>query len=457
MNKLIIIFQLFSVSFLYGQNFIKGSVYNLESSLPLVNVNIYINNTSLGTISNEDGDFMLIIPEKLKSNTLIFSLLGFENQEIKIVELQRQSSIVISLKPDDILLDEVLVIANNKRLSGLEVVQRAFDNYLKNFPSAPYVAKGFIRHTEKTEKEYKWLVEGVFDMFDSGRNKNDKIKINVIETRKSLDNRIVDTAFVVRAFLHDNNNTSFRKNQKTAEKYKTIPLQELEKAFAFYDNHYTSGYNKKQGLLEKILSSDINKIRNYDKKNASFSKKSLKLYTFKIDTIFEYGEEKVFKVKFSKSIKKSNELDVGYLYIQNQSFAINEIEYSVLLGKFHYKRKATGEKIGYTTTIKFKEYEGKMYPFHMSHKTFRTDIILDKVNTFSIHQEVLFTKITTQNQEINNITKNSTFWNDNLFFKRKYNSSFWDNQTFLLESKEQQKLILDLEKKVSLKNQFEQQ
>lgn len=173
MNKLIIFFQLFSVSFLCGQNFIKGAVYNVESSRPLVNVNIYVNNTSIGTISNEDGDFMLIIPEKLKSYTLIFSLLGFETQEIEIVELQRQNSVVISLTPDDILLDEILVLANKTRLSGLEVVQKAFDNYLKNSPSTPYVAKGFIRHTEKTENEYKWLVEGVFDMFDSG----DRVKV----------------------------------------------------------------------------------------------------------------------------------------------------------------------------------------------------------------------------------------------------------------------------------------
>ena len=71
-------------------------------------------------------------------------------------------------------------------------------------------------------------------------------------------------------------------------------------------------------------------------------------------------------------------------------------------------------------------------------------------------QEILFTEIITQESEMNKylVSKN---WNDNLFLPRVYNEQFWDNYNILLESKEQQKLILDLEKKISLKKQFEQQ
>ncbi|MGZ0016470.1 carboxypeptidase-like regulatory domain-containing protein [Yeosuana sp. AK3] len=468
MKKHIIIFQLFFLPFLYGQTPIKGTIINTETSVPIGNANIYIDNTSLGTISNEDGEFVLVIPEKLKKNSLLFSSLGFETQETEISELEKQNNIIIKLKPIDIILDEIIITANKIKLNADQIVQEAFKNYYKNSPIDPYVAKGFIRHTEKTEKEYKWLVEGAFEMYNSGYNKKDEVKINVIETRKSLDNRIVDTAYVMRTYLHDNNNSSFKKNYNIAENYKTISPIELDKAFAFYDNHYTSGYNKNFGLLEKILSTDINKVGYYNKKEASFSEKTLKLYTFKIDTVFGFGNEKIYKIKFSKSIKKSSKLDIGYLYVQNKNFAITEIKYSVLVGKSHHRWKATGQNMLYTTNIKFKEYEEKMYPFYISHETFKINNLhslknsenheeVNSVIGYLTHQEILFSEIITQKQEIVKITENSKYWNDNIFLKEKYNSSFWDIYNFILESKEQQKLILDLEKKVSLKKQFEQQ
>tara|TARA_R110000868_G_scaffold156380_1_gene383219 strand:+ start:4170 stop:5576 length:1407 start_codon:yes stop_codon:yes gene_type:complete len=468
MKKLLIIYQLFFVSLLYGQEPIKGTIVNLDTNIPVGDANIYINNTSIGTISNEDGQFVLMVPEKFKYENFLFSALGFETQKRELFELQKDGSAIIKLIPNEILLDEIVITTNKIKLNGSQIVQKAFDNYYKNAPINPFVAKGFIRHTEKTEKEYKWLVEGAFEMYDSGYDKNDNVKINVIETRKSLDNRIVDTAYVVRTYLREINNSSFKKNYKIAENYKDLTSTELNKAFAYYDNHYTSGYNKKHGVLEKILSTDINKIRYYDKKEASLSEKSLKQYAFKIDTIIGYGDEKTYKVKFSRSNKDSGKLDVGYLYILNRNFAITEIEYSVLLAKSHYRRKVTGQNILYSTTIKFKEFEDKMYPFYLLHKTFKINNLRslkslensEESNStigYLTQQEILFSEIITQNQEVTKIASNSEFWNDNLFLNEKYNLSFWNNYNILLESEEEQKFIKDLEKKVSLKKQFEQQ
>ena len=70
-------------------------------------------------------------------------------------------------------------------------------------------------------------------------------------------------------------------------------------------------------------------------------------------------------------------------------------------------------------------------------------------------QEILFTEITTNKEKVNKLILNKV-WNNDLFSPRSYNEQFWDNQTILLESKEQKKLIEDLQKKVSLKEQFKQ-
>lgn len=467
MTRTILFFQLFFISLLYGQESITGTIINSETNVPLVNTNIYILDSSIGTVSNEDGNFALTIPETLKDKTLTFSSMGFESQEIKISQLKTLKDLLIKLRPNDIHLDEIVIIADKTaKLNGIKVIRKALDNYHNNYPVQPYIAKGFIRHTEKTKNEYKWLVEGAFQMYDPGYDKKEKGKINIVETRKSLDNRIVDTAYTIRTYLRDANKSSFRKNYNIAKNYKTNSPMDINKVFAFYDNHYTSGYSKKSGLLEKLLFTDINKIRYYNKKNASFNKKTLEQYNFKIDTIFRNREEKIYKVKFFKPNEKQNELDVGYLYIQDENFSIIEMEYSVLLANSHHRRKAAGQKTLYSTTLKFKEYENKMYPFYLSHKTFKINNLHsiihkkssnnnEKYNVgYLTHQEILFSEITTVKEQISQMNSNFEFWNDNLFNKRKYNASFWDNYNILLESKEELNLIRDLEQKMSLKNQF---
>ncbi|MCF6348347.1 MAG: carboxypeptidase-like regulatory domain-containing protein [Flavobacteriaceae bacterium] len=465
LKKTFLLLILFFSICVCAQEVITGTILNTEANIPVVYANVYISNTSIGTITNNDGQFKLVIPEKYRNKKLLFSLLGFETQEREIVVLQKQSNIVISMSPVNELLEEVVILARKVELDALEIVEKAFDNYT-NFASTPYVAKGFIRHLERTEKEYKWLVEGAFEMYDPGYFQKENVKVNIIETRKSLDNRNLDTARVLRLYLHDSNNSSFKKNLKKAKNFKTtISSTELDRAFAYYDNHFTASYNKKLGLLEKILSTDINKIRNYNQKNASFREKSLKSYLFKIDTILGYGDESVYKIKFSKPNKSSSKLDVGWLYVRAKDYAIIKMDYSVLLGKSHHRQQATGERVLYTTNIKFKEYDKKMYPFYMSHKTFKINNFIMLRNSDSIekekleighfsHEEILFSEIITQNEELAKIIKSVEFWNDNLFQKRKYNTIFWKNYNILLESEEQQKIIQDLEKKVKLKDQF---
>ncbi|MDR2683308.1 MAG: SusC/RagA family TonB-linked outer membrane protein [Dysgonamonadaceae bacterium] len=93
---------------------IKGSVVSSEDNLPLIGASVYVlsddlkkinyTQTSLGTVTDLDGNFTLNVPENI---TRIFcSYLGFKNQEITLTAGDTCS---ISLQSSDIVLKDFVV------------------------------------------------------------------------------------------------------------------------------------------------------------------------------------------------------------------------------------------------------------------------------------------------------------------------------------------------------------
>jgi len=88
--KTTIILVLFSFSTqLVNANIIKGFVVN-QNNEAVSYVNIGFNNTNIGTVSNELGNFELAFnPLKTKENTLLFSCVGYEVFKVEPNELEK--------------------------------------------------------------------------------------------------------------------------------------------------------------------------------------------------------------------------------------------------------------------------------------------------------------------------------------------------------------------------------
>ncbi len=82
---------------------IKGSVVD-ETGQPVIGANIVVEGSTLGTITDVNGNFSLQVPEKAE---LHISYIGYLDQLIKI---GRQTSFRIILKEDTQALDEVVVV-----------------------------------------------------------------------------------------------------------------------------------------------------------------------------------------------------------------------------------------------------------------------------------------------------------------------------------------------------------
>ena len=125
----------------------KGVVVD-ESRKPIPYVNIWVENENIGTTSEENGTFSIVVSDK---KNLIFSLLGFEKKTIKASEVDR-----VILKEIAFQLDEV-VLSRRKQTKELEIgripdaIFEAFDNGpridVKYFPYSTNYSR--IKHIKK--------------------------------------------------------------------------------------------------------------------------------------------------------------------------------------------------------------------------------------------------------------------------------------------------------------------
>ena len=95
-------------SVLHGQNRIAGSVLNAESNLPVEYVNIGIVGKNIGTVSDKNGQFNLLIESQYLNDSLLFSCIGYESCSVKISDIKEND--IIPLKEKPFLLNEVVVI-----------------------------------------------------------------------------------------------------------------------------------------------------------------------------------------------------------------------------------------------------------------------------------------------------------------------------------------------------------
>lgn len=93
---------------------IKGRIMDEILKEPIPRANVKVKGTTLGTITDFNGNFSLVVPNK--SSVLVVSFIGYVTQEIVV---GNQKTINVNLKEDAQSLDEVVVIAYGSQDKGL--------------------------------------------------------------------------------------------------------------------------------------------------------------------------------------------------------------------------------------------------------------------------------------------------------------------------------------------------
>lgn len=167
----------------FGQNntIFSGIVIDNIDKTPIPFCNVYIENTSIGTITNENGAFRLTVPKYINKN-LCISFIGYKTKKIPLKKLKHEDNI-ITLSKDEIELAEIVIMPDSTLLTFLQKAYRAID---KNYPKVPSKLKGFYRETQYNENnEYLYFSEAILSIFkNSYQFSNDPGQVEVIVSRK---------------------------------------------------------------------------------------------------------------------------------------------------------------------------------------------------------------------------------------------------------------------------------
>ncbi|MBZ0327512.1 MAG: carboxypeptidase-like regulatory domain-containing protein [Altibacter sp.] len=455
-----------------AQTEIQSKIVDFTTLLPIENASIYLENTTIGTISNVDGKFVLVVPREFEKDSLIISSIGYTSFKTTLQDFDAAAGVF--LVEEIASLDEVVLIADPRPTTGNEIVVKALGKLSQNLPEQGYLQKGFLRHKERNKKEYKWLIESAITLYDSSyaSGAKDNLKINVDEVRKSYDLRDVDSLYSYAAYLRYN---ARRVNLRSKNlKRDTIATATLVKAINWNDSRING--------LENLFKGKLNLVRNSNISNALFGKNILEKHQFDLDTVLVDDGRKLYKIRISKSkdFIGLNTKDIynegyearGWLYIYWDNYAFKKIEYELVAASDVQKRRSKSlfdTQVNHKLIITYKEYQDKMYPTYFYYETPKLinvgdrssdrtrdkaaeDIERDKEEQFYYTiQEVLFTEIIHDPEIIQ--SELAKEWSEDIFSPKPYNKEFWKNYNVLLESAEEEKLIQDLSQRASLYKQ----
>ncbi|MBC8154117.1 MAG: carboxypeptidase-like regulatory domain-containing protein [Bacteroidetes bacterium] len=154
---LCIILVMVSAGFAQTPVSISGKVTNQLTGEALSYANIQLAGTSIGTTTNQVGEFVFRIPATAHRPVVIVSYLGFQSIEIKRENMD-QNRLTIALEPISVNLKEIVI----RPIDPWPIVQRSIEKFTRNYVSTAYAAEGFQREHVTSDGNVIQLLEVAF-------------------------------------------------------------------------------------------------------------------------------------------------------------------------------------------------------------------------------------------------------------------------------------------------------
>ncbi len=312
MLKIIFTYCCLFTAAVYGQTtIIKGKVTDLVTGEPITGVNVSIINTTEGTTTNFEGNYVL--KTEAKVDTIVFSYVGYANRSV-VVTPGAVQVVNIKLAQEENLMKAVVV--SNKTNRALKIIERAQDakkkNNIENLNS--YESENFTKiqiainnvSGNNINKKLMKSVEGIFDTFS-----------NLSETNGKQ---------VLPIFLSEN--LSLYYYNKNPRRSKEVIIASRLKGVGVEDGTFLSQllgstfqqYNFNDNILPILEKNFISPI----------STSSFLYYNYKMrGSSFPFGSnKKIYQIE----VTPKNPLDLcftGYIWIEDSTFALTRLSLSV--------------------------------------------------------------------------------------------------------------------------------
>jgi hypothetical protein len=171
---------------------LTGKIIDKETRKPVLFANVYLVGSSIGTVANSEGEFMLKVPKSRTGAQIGVTHIGYKNFNSD-VDKMKNSENQISLEPELVSLKEVIIRTDDP----IQLLKGALENVPKNYRTTAVMETGFYRETIKQNRKYVSIAEGVLDAYKAPYDNqfaNDRVKILI--GRIGQDVKRMDTIVV---------------------------------------------------------------------------------------------------------------------------------------------------------------------------------------------------------------------------------------------------------------------
>ena len=146
---------------------ISGRVSDAESNEAVTFASVGVMNAFLGTITNHEGDFRLVIPDSLRSHKVRFSHIGYKSIEIDLALLEGEV-VDLKLQPAISLLKEVIVSPVIPEMLLNDMIK----NLSSNYASEPVCLTTFYREGVNHNNRNIEITESILQLYKTGYKRN---------------------------------------------------------------------------------------------------------------------------------------------------------------------------------------------------------------------------------------------------------------------------------------------
>jgi uncharacterized protein YxjI len=273
---------------------VRGTVTDLKSEKPLAYATIAVMDTYYGTISNEDGRFILLIPDTLNQPILVSSYIGYRNHYIPI-SVASDELVEIRMNRNLISLQEVIIRYQDPAGLLSEAIKRIPKNYLAE-------ASGMqAYYREKVNKDDKTMIfsEAVVEIAKAPYTGSlTPERSRILKGRKITDIELQDTVvFKIRSGLSTMLQLDIIKNPPDflSENFPLLYDLRFSDVVSFKDKLvYVISFRQKESIDETLF-----------RGNLYIDRETLAIIAadFEYDPVRLGREERMFVTKKSRGVK----------------------------------------------------------------------------------------------------------------------------------------------------------
>lgn len=146
-------------------------------------------NSTIGTITNLNGDFRLILPDSLRESRIKLSHVGYQSQEVELSFLAEQE-IVFTLNPKVIPLQEVVI----RIVNPSDVLRNMWFKRSDNYSGKAVHITAFYREGIEHKNKNVSLTEAILDIYKTGYQSGEKSdQVKLLKMRRIVDKQSPDT------------------------------------------------------------------------------------------------------------------------------------------------------------------------------------------------------------------------------------------------------------------------